>query len=764
MNTESLFVKGKGPILTEYLRTRKKLGDAVAGRGFSFEPGFMYDAQNDLEIDVKSQLSALNYQLLEQAIAQELKQSGLDYDLAFKNAMIAWEADKQALISAWDQELALAKKAVSDDEELLNILAIEVGRRAIDLMEAKTAIELEMEGYRKTLEELDGTTWEYEVQLAEAKIITARKKLEVIPYLEQLIAIERIILGKEQDLVVKEQEIAESASQIIAKETEILNKALDIIEKLQAISEKDSVLVSKDARIIAKNLAIVDAMRDIIEKKWDATRLDADIISERDAVNTVALDISRISEDIASQELSVLGLSADVLAQEKINAQGSLDVATQEANKILAQAGLISGQAAVASREAEITEKDALIIAKSLELAGKEILISESISQSTGIDTQIIAKTNEVAAIKLNESDILSQVAEHDAVISEHKQEVISKEQHLIGKYMTIADLESSIASKEGLIAAKTSEIAVKIDSLIAKQTEEIAEKSLVAEAITGELIPKQQEVADEKTLTLMPAIESLVETMSLYVTELSVQKVLYDEIAIIKGVTAATETEKIEKINELIVKKQSLFDALGVTLAVTQDLIAFKEESLSAAVSNLINALNEYGGQDGGALEQQINIKKSISDVRALIESLAENKVNGELEVDQAEVEYEISKNALAMAELSLETIKANNELTQINMSATNQTEFSTQWANTAQEIITERENTTNMVILSATREQMQKQNTKVASHTGVSNAQIYAIEREGNAEENKEEEMAAIAIDSKDVTAQLTHLLRQD
>ena len=68
----ALFVRSKDPVLVEYQRAKKKMSDTVAGRGFSFEPGFMYDAQNDLEIDVKLKISEINYELLKAAIEQDI--------------------------------------------------------------------------------------------------------------------------------------------------------------------------------------------------------------------------------------------------------------------------------------------------------------------------------------------------------------------------------------------------------------------------------------------------------------------------------------------------------------------------------------------------------------------------------------------------------------------------------------------------------------------------------------------------------------------
>ena len=61
----SRFVKGKGQIIEEYQRAKRKVSSGVASRNFSYEPGFMYDMMNELEIDAKLKLSDLNYTILE---------------------------------------------------------------------------------------------------------------------------------------------------------------------------------------------------------------------------------------------------------------------------------------------------------------------------------------------------------------------------------------------------------------------------------------------------------------------------------------------------------------------------------------------------------------------------------------------------------------------------------------------------------------------------------------------------------------------------
>lgn len=133
----SQFIRNKGQVLEEFARARRQAWSGVAGRNFSFEPGFMYELNNELEIDTKMKLSDLNYKLLEEMVNQDLKRKGLDYDLAYKSAAIDWELEKAGLFADWEKELADVKHARSLDFDALKLLALEVSKRGNLLIEAK---------------------------------------------------------------------------------------------------------------------------------------------------------------------------------------------------------------------------------------------------------------------------------------------------------------------------------------------------------------------------------------------------------------------------------------------------------------------------------------------------------------------------------------------------------------------------------------------------------------------------------------------------
>ena len=234
MREDAIFRHGKTPIIEKYSEDHKKLMAVIAGRGFSSLPGYAYELENNLEMAAKRGLSELNFKILTETIEHELKQAGIDYDLAYKAAAITWEIDKQTLLANWDKELAGIKQGMESEEEVLNQLAIEVGKRGIFLLQQKTAIELDAEAYRKTLAELDGSTSAYEVSLANARLLTAQKKLEVIPILQEIIM-------KEQALLVQEQAKAAAYTDYMAAEQEVITKKetlIPVIGDLVAASER----------------------------------------------------------------------------------------------------------------------------------------------------------------------------------------------------------------------------------------------------------------------------------------------------------------------------------------------------------------------------------------------------------------------------------------------------------------------------------------------------------------------------------------------
>ena len=330
LREQAAWRSGKVPIISKYAEEHAALMSAIAGRGFLNLPGYAYSAENRLEFATKLNLSELNFKILSETVERELKQSGIDYDMAHKTALMAWEIEKQSLMDDWAAELAGIKQDMAEKEEVLDLLAIEVSRRAITLSEAKVALELSMEAYKKTLAELDGSVAPYETQLAAAKLLTAQKKLEIIPVVEE-------ILTKEQELLVIEQGKAEAFTDYMTAESALSAKKGTLTPFINQLATKSETLAIKIASDqIPTEQAIADekalqAAEIVAKSGHQIDELEADIETETkrielmEAKRTLEETQFGYEQDIVSHEIqltadhqqAVLADSEQAIASER---------------------------------------------------------------------------------------------------------------------------------------------------------------------------------------------------------------------------------------------------------------------------------------------------------------------------------------------------------------------------------------------------------------------------------------------------------------
>jgi len=324
----------KVPIISKYAEEHAALMSAIAGRGFLNLPGYAYSAENRLEFATKLNLSKLNFKILSETVERELRQSGIDYDSSYKTALMEWEMEKQGLMDAWAQELAGFKQDESASEEVLNQLAVEVGKRAIVLMEAKSAIDVQMEAYRLSLAQLDGSVAPYEVELANAKLLTAQKKLEIIPILTE-------ILEKEQELLVLEQsKTAEYTTYINAEKavSDKLNTITPFINALATKSEElatkiENVQIPKEEQIADEKLSQAEAI--VAKSGFQIDELNANIETDEKQLEFAGakrdLQTTQFDneQELINKEINLTNTyQADVLADSKQGIQDDRERAT----------------------------------------------------------------------------------------------------------------------------------------------------------------------------------------------------------------------------------------------------------------------------------------------------------------------------------------------------------------------------------------------------------------------------------------------------
>jgi len=247
---DSRWRREKGPIIDEYLMTVKKVESMVAGQGFLYRPGFLGAAITDIERVTKFKLSDINYEIVKQAIERELAQTGHDYDIAVKNAQIAWELEKTALLTALQQEFTNNKKARDLDNQALDRLEITTNLRKLVIMAAKTAIDMDMEVLRQEMTRVDQSTFSAEDALLAAKLLTAQKKLAVIPYIVT-------VLEKQQLIIAAEEANADRKTALISAKEELGDKRVQLITAREAIADAVVTLIAAKQELVAKKVTLI---------------------------------------------------------------------------------------------------------------------------------------------------------------------------------------------------------------------------------------------------------------------------------------------------------------------------------------------------------------------------------------------------------------------------------------------------------------------------------------------------------------------------
>jgi hypothetical protein len=270
LREQSKWARERTKTLTPYIHESKSLFSTVAGRGFKVIPGFLYDLHNSLELGVKSKLSDVNFAILSDTIERELKASGISYDLTFKTAQLAWELEKQSLMDAWGNEYALIKQAMQYGDEVVARLGIGLYLRQVYLIEQKTLIEEEAEGYRNRIAMLGVDVADAEAELAAKKVLTANKKLEIIPTLQQILAQELLLIEAELGKNNQMDDLMEELRKGSDKRRDQLLPALQrLISQLDLLGEALIEQATLQGEIAVLRKEIAEAELDNTESRRD---------------------------------------------------------------------------------------------------------------------------------------------------------------------------------------------------------------------------------------------------------------------------------------------------------------------------------------------------------------------------------------------------------------------------------------------------------------------------------------------------------------
>jgi hypothetical protein len=389
---QSKWAKERTKVITEYMVQNRTLFNTVAGRGFTGIPGFLYDMQNEIELGIKFKLSDANTAILTETIERELKAAGIFYDLAFKAAQLEWELSKQDLLGDWELEYSGIKQGLSNTEESLIRAEIAVQARQAILITMKTAIEVEAEGYRKQIADLADDSADYEVTLAQKKMLTANKKLEMLPVLNQIISAETSLIAAEQGKIAKETALVAKLQEVAAKKQELIPLFAALVAQMTLLATALTAQTGFLIQVMGQKLLIAEAD---YNKAVEALTRAATLLEIEDVKTTIEglkINIDRIKQE-AENELLVKEAQSvrSVSSSEESNAYQ-----TNQDNRATGQAvvatKLDSISADRSSRVAKINHVGDSDVARiTLESANRDATVRETadISAITNVTAQL---------------------------------------------------------------------------------------------------------------------------------------------------------------------------------------------------------------------------------------------------------------------------------------------------------------------------------------------------------------------------------------
>jgi hypothetical protein len=354
----SLWYKGKSDVFREYKKNATGVLSAVAARNHSGVPGFAVEAFIEIETAGKFQLTELNQKILAEAIDREMKTLGLEHDYDFKAATMAWELEKQTLFSDLQREFADKELVRALDAETIESLMVDQELREIAVLLAKVAIEIEIEDLKRQKEETELTPLPWQEQLAIAQLATARRKMDVIPYIMAALAAQANAVDQEETVILPARRTkADYDTQTATKTLELVPLIIEKAAATVSLTNRQSELIPKMVEKAAASLALANAMTAQLQNRISLAMVKIEMAQERvrrvqDELLTldaeIGLETAKISVEEQRAELELLRASArleiatalndlllDLIAASEASNTAELDsVRTQTQNEI----------------------------------------------------------------------------------------------------------------------------------------------------------------------------------------------------------------------------------------------------------------------------------------------------------------------------------------------------------------------------------------------------------------------------------------------
>jgi len=412
---DSQWYKGRRGISKEYLQGFHLIERAVGGKGFLYRPGYLGGAITELETDSKFKLSDLNYEIVAKAIERELAQTGHDYDITYKEALIAWELEKTITLTALEQEFADLKYTRELDMARLDTLEIETNLRKLVIISTKAQIREDLEALDQEMVEIKYLTFSAETALMNEKRTTGTKKLEVIPYIEAILAKQGRLLAASEDNVDRKEAL------ITAKEAVIVKKE-ELITAKEAIADKFTKLIAVRELLNTAKEEVSTAKQSLLDQEKETVDQLIALIDEQGLLNEAVLNVINAKKLTAEKLPDLITAKEELIDAKDLVSDAKDSLLTQEQLTLDQMDLLIDEQFELNDARQDIIDARAGIIEKldSL-LEAKQDLITAKQAVSVAKQSLLVQETATVAQLTTLSGTLQGLNEAHQRVITAKK-------------------------------------------------------------------------------------------------------------------------------------------------------------------------------------------------------------------------------------------------------------------------------------------------------------------------------------------------------
>jgi hypothetical protein len=304
-----------------------------AGRGFPAAPGDTLAAILFATQSAKTKLTEANGKIYDDRRGVIFQEEEFDMKLIVQWAKLGMELYRSELLNALEveqaQNLALRDKGLADVQRL----TAEVEARQEAIIRGRAEAERQVIGYKTLLALAERETLESEVDLANAQLATATKKLEIIDSLYQVLAAEELVLAAERLRIAAEERVLTAKEDLASVRTSMVPY---YEEKAAAkLSLADTVTAEMPDKIALENLGYDRAALKVATGEVDHGIRMAELELE---VARQAYQRANVATDIARARSQTVVAGFNNTAHEEINAlrqaAGLTNIDTRIANQL----------------------------------------------------------------------------------------------------------------------------------------------------------------------------------------------------------------------------------------------------------------------------------------------------------------------------------------------------------------------------------------------------------------------------------------------